>query len=95
MLFKTACTAERDFLADLISCGCVFLAEVFFLADVFFSLSAQRAKGARLGVGMCNCLMIFLWMFFSCRCIFHANVFFFAKRAKGKGRKGRVWMVWR
>ena len=43
MLFKTACTAERDFLADLISCGCVFLAEVFFLADVFFL--AKRAKG--------------------------------------------------
>ena len=51
MLFKTACTAERDFLADLISCGCVFLAEVFFLADVFFLAKRAKGKGRKVGCG--------------------------------------------
>ena len=65
MLFKTGCVEGCDFLGDMISCGCifscrcvfcrsVFFAGVFFLQVCFFSQSARRAKGAKVGCVWCG-----------------------------------------
>jgi len=55
---------------------------MFFLACVFFSQSARRAKGAKV---VCLVVVFYVIRGYS-QMFFLANVFFIAKRAKGKGR---------